>query len=164
MEVYFQLYDAHGIPNMNAELMRSPYEQIQIAERAHFQQHEVEDPAQYDSPPDSVRIVPTSSLGVWAGALRGSTGSLAESVVYDIGMTYMRSDPYTGMGVLYSYLYAGGMRDRTRHVVLRFPAITKAMWAEMARRSPESKTIRLYREIADAIVFSDGPVVRASLP
>ncbi|MBS0195453.1 MAG: hypothetical protein JSR77_01720 [Planctomycetes bacterium] len=164
MDVFFQLYDAHGIPRMNAELMRSPYEQTQIAERAHFEQHEVEDPTQYDSPPDSVRIVPTATLGDWIKAMRGTNGSLAQSVVYDIGMTYMRSDPYTGMGVLYSYLYAGGMRDRTRYVVLRFPAITKAMWTEMVRRSPASKTIRLYREIADAIVFRDGPAVRAALP
>ena len=164
MDVYFQLYDVHGIPQMNPALMRSSYEQTQIAERAHFEQHEVEDPAQYNSPPDSVRIVPTSSLGAWTRAMRGSNGPLSECVVYDIGMTYMRSDPYTGMGVLYSYLYAGGMRDRTRHVVLRFPEISKALWAEMVGRSPTSKTIRLYREIADAIVFSDGPVVRASLP
>jgi hypothetical protein len=75
-------------------------------------------------------------------------------------MKKIRSDPYTGMALLYHYLYKEEHDDRA--LVLWFPNIKHSMWQEAAKR-PSRKDIRLYRIASDAILFRDKFLERSAL-
>ena len=152
MSLFFQLYDEHGVPGLNPHLMNHPYEIALEKERQKFIRDEVADAAQYEGPPDSVSIGATQELVPAAG----STLECPQTVLYKIGMNYIRADPYTGMSMLYSYLYCGGIDDRTKNLVLSFPGISIETWKAATARTPNAKHIRLYRYISDGILFSDG--------
>jgi hypothetical protein len=159
MTLFFDLYDELGVPGLIPQLMSSQFELALEQERQDFIDREVVNSAQYDGPPDSVVIGGTSSLvPVGTGSL-----PLTETVLYQVGMNYIRSDPYTGMAMLYSYLYCGGIDQRTRNLVLSFPGISVDTWQEAVARTPNAKHIRLYRYIADGILFSDGYLPRDAL-
>lgn len=64
----------------------------------------------------------------------------------------MRSDPYTGMALLYKYLYVANRSYRA--LALWFPNITASIWAAAARIG-DRKDIRLFHIAADAIWYSD---------
>ena len=91
------------------------------------------------------------------------TGHMAQSgtdqhrvVVYNVGMNYIRSDPYAGMAALYYYLYC---EDRTAQILL-FPNISLAEWNELGRNT---KTYRMFKEFGDAILFQDRLLLRDEL-
>lgn len=163
LNLFFELYDKHGVPDLNEPLMKSHFETEQLEERRRFIKQWVKKAARYDKPPASVRIVNTRELPPPLNSLSLNTGQLRETVVYTIGMTYIRSDPYTGSAMMYDYLYAGGPSARTRHVVLQFPQIEFAEWTKKATRNGGTKELKLFKFVADAIVFRDRTVLKADL-
>ncbi len=72
----------------------------------------------------------------------------------------IRSDPYTGMAILYHYLYVA--EHTSRALVLWFPNISRQSWRTAAANG-NRKDIRLFRHAADAILFSDELIARADL-
>lgn len=154
MGLFFKLYDAYGVPAMAEYIMNSAFQGEQEAEQSSFISESVVRPEQYDSPPESVKILPWQSIPILAAEHPRNLRS-PETVFYRIGMTYIRSDPYTGMAMLYLYLYCGGLENRTRDLVLHFPYITKEQWHTAASHG-DRKDIRLFRFAADGILFSDG--------
>lgn len=162
MALFFELYDKHGLEGINEPLMASQFEREQEAERQAFIQAEVVRPDEYEGPPPSVQIIPANRLppGI---KLTVEQRALTESVLYSVGMTYIRSDPYTGMAMLYAYLYCGGLAQRTRNLFLLFPNITTEEWSRTATRTPNAKHIRLYKIAADGILFADGYLTKEEL-
>lgn len=152
MNLFFDLYDRHGVPGLIPALMSSQFEMDLEQERQEFIDREVVNSSQYDGPPDSVAIGSTGTVVPEAGGAL----PLEESVLYKVGMNYVRSDPYTGMAMLYSYLYCGGIDERTRNLVLAFPGISTETWGRGTNRTPNAKHFRLYKYIADGILFNDG--------
>ncbi len=122
------------------------------AQRRLFEATGVKRPEQYDEPPPSVRVLAgrTACREFDAPELAAS----AEVVVYTVGMKNVRSDPYTGMGMLYRYLYV--LPYESRSLVLEFPEISLAKWSSVAGGSSKRKDVRLYRHVADGVRFRDG--------
>ncbi len=84
-----------------------------------------------------------------------------KSLIYVIGMTYVRSDPYTGTQILYDYLIArkGVLpKDREVNIILEMPYINNALW-EKAAKNPDRKDVKLYKRFADIIVLADDIVI-----
>lgn len=118
----------------------------------------------YDRPPNSVEIGQTAGLLLSRGIQRHDLPPQRETVIYKVGMRYLRSDPYTGMAMLYDYLYARETPTaRSRAVVLHFPHIALASWRDAAARGRGAKTVKLFVEVADLILFSDGYLVHSAL-
>lgn len=161
LEMFFNLYRTHGLPNMLRHIMNSTFQKQRDDERNQFTLKEVARPKEYDLPPGSVTIGRRESISVLATQNPGNL-RCREVVFYNIGMRYVRSDPYTGMALLYSYLYCGGMKQRVKDLILYFPNITKAMWRTTAD-GRSRKDIRLYKLAADGILFSDGYLPKESL-
>ncbi len=87
--------------------------------------------------------------------------SRVKSLVYDIGMRYVRSDPYTGTQLIYDYLLARkGItpKERIMNIILRIPNISKALW-EKAAASKDRKDIKLFTKFSDLIELSDGVII-----
>jgi len=160
LALFLSLYSAYRLPSMLNRIMQSPFEAAQEAERQEFVSRQVVNPGQYDQPPPSVMIAPWQSIAELAP---GNPANLrhSETIFYAVGMKYIRSDPYVGAAMLYLYLYGGGMQGRTRDLVLYFPNITQTMWYASAANTSR-KDIRLFKLVADGILFSDGylPVTR----
>ena len=151
MNLFFENYRRGELGQLNKILQSSQFEQAQQTERRTFIESEVENPEQYDSPPDSVTILPTAKVKAQYG-FSSDQLLLENSVVYNVGMTYVRSDPYTGMAILYSYLYCGGMGKHTSHLILHFPHITRAIW-DAAAKNQHRKDVRLFLAVANGIIF-----------
>lgn len=151
LELFFDLLVSGDLDWASRAIVASEFEREQELERLAFIQSEVQSPDEYDFPPQSVRIVEAEDFPQFSG-LHTPT---AEVVLYRVGMRYVRSDPYTGMAILYAYLYCGGMENRSRSLVLHFPDITIALWRQ-ACASGRRKDVRLFREVADGILFADG--------
>lgn len=118
--------------------------------------------SRYARPPPSVDIVETRSLIESEDGLTGSTKkTLAlrrESVVYTIGMNYIRSDPYAGSLIVYDYAYARtgvSPADRSRNLVAVMPNIETSDWQG---QSTKRKDISLFTKFADVIILKDGEV------
>jgi hypothetical protein len=77
-------------------------------------------------------------------------------------MSKIRSDPYTGTALLYSYLYCGGHPTQTRNLVLHFPNITIARWRAIGNAGGR-KDERLFKAAADGILFADGYLPKSAL-
>lgn len=163
LELFFRSFDPHNPENVNALIMASDFEREEEAARHRFISDQVRNPEQYDTPPNSVSIVRSTGDPRIIELLGPGAMEHDEVVVYDIGMRRIRSDPYTGMAMLYEYLYAGGPHSRRRNVVLNMPHILREEWRAKSVRSPNRKDIRLFRQVADAILFSDGAVAKADL-
>lgn len=158
LDLFLNLYSLYGVPGMTGPLASSAFQNEQLAEQLDFAADEVKNPEQYDAPPDSVWIGPWKSM---ASLLSEEPRNLTteETVVYRVGMTYVRSDPYAGMAMLYSYLYCGGMKTRTRNLVLHFPQISMTQWVQAASRG-DRKDVRLFRLAGDGLLLSDGYLPR----
>jgi len=159
LELFFGFYQRGGVAQVNSQMPASRFFTEQIQERNNFISTQVKKPEQYDIPPDSVQIGQNSSFP----ALRGLTLPLRESVVYNIGMKYIRSDPYTGTAMLYEYLYADGFSRHSKNMVLYFPNISMQMWRDAASSGRTRKDIRLYKAVSDVIIFRDGVLLKAAL-
>ena len=149
-----------NLSRVNEDLLLSDIHRRMVAERDTFATTSIHNPQQYDSPPPSVEILTLSEFTQRHGELYGKRQSVAELVIYKVGMTNIRSDPYTGMSMLYRYLYV--LEDPSRALVLWFPNITEMMW-RAAAASGNRKDVRLFRVAADAILFADKLVLRENL-
>lgn len=151
LDLFFDAYDNREQVDVNEAIMSSEFEEEQLEERRRFAAT-LRRAADYDSPPASVAL----RTGTDAARATGIKVMKAyrETVLYTVGMRYIRSDPYTGMAMLYRYLYVLGA-ERERALILCFPHITADMWREAAA-SGRRKDVRLFKIAADGILFGDG--------
>lgn len=157
LRLFFLHYDAHGMDGITTFIANSTFQREQIAEQQRFAATEVQDPEQYDQPPESVEIITSADYIRKYGNLPGSIDRTRDVLVYHIGMNYIRSDPYAGMSALYYYLYTA---DRNLTQILHFPNIMSAQWYA---QNNSSKTYRMYKEFCDGILFKDGLILQANL-
>jgi hypothetical protein len=155
---FLDLYSRFGRADISNQLMKSNVYQRMKTERDTFVSNRIQNPQQYDSPPSSVELISRSAFETRFGAGALST-SFKKVVLYKVGMTKIRSDPYTGMALLYRYLYVAAKETA---LVLWFPSVTTAMWRAAASNS-NRKDIRLFRLASDAIAFSDQVMSRDRL-
>ena len=141
-----------NLSQLNADIRQSDVHRRMLAERNTFVSTCIRKPEQYNSPPPSVEILTIPEFTERHGQIDRKLQSLTELVTYKVGMNYIRSDPYTGMAMLYRYLYI--LENPSRALVLWFPNITENMWRQAAA-SGNRKDVRLFRIAADAILFAD---------
>jgi hypothetical protein len=151
LDLFFAAFDDRKRADVNATISASPFEVEQRLERESFTST-LRRASDYDSPPQSVQI--ELGLTVASRLAQSQLADFTEVVVYNVGMRKIRSDPYTGMAMLYRYLYVLGV-NANRALVLDFPHVTVDMW-RTAAISGKRKDVRLFRIAADGIVFSDG--------
>lgn len=162
MQEFFSIYAecAGDMDLLNQGLISSQVHERMVRERSEFVRTEILNPDQYDSPPGSVALVPRSEFEQRLGEPSGLPQRMTNVVLYNVGMTHIRSDPYTGMAILYRYLYVSEYPNRA--LILWFPRIAQAMWRDASRR-PSRKDVRLYKAFADGIWFSDGFKLKGEL-
>jgi hypothetical protein len=148
LELFFDAYDNRHQTDVNAAIMQSAFEVEQLEERRRFAAT-LRRAGDYDVPPRSVVLRRGADAARVTGA--DALAVYEDVVMYSVGMRYIRSDPYTGMAMLYRYLYVLGV-EVERALVLCFPHITSDMW-RAAARSGRRKDVRLFRIAADGILF-----------
>lgn len=148
LNLFFSYYDRYGQRGLTEYIKGSSFQAEQYREQEIFARNEIRDPDQYDYPPESLEIMPVSSFSARYRLNLGLSSSIRNIVLYHIGMTYIRSDPYTGMAALYKNLYG----DESNIVVLDFSNIDSPSWFEQRKTS---KTYRMYKTFCDAILFRD---------
>ena len=153
-------YQHKNLSRVNQEILKSSFHSRMVVERDRFIVERVRRAEQYDSPPTSVEIAKKPRLISRANLGESQKELKDEIVLYNIGMKNIRSDPYTGMAILYRYLYV--MESSNRSLVLWFPNISKSTWVSTAA-SANRKDVRLYKIAADGIWFSDGFLMRSEL-
>ena len=161
VDTLLSAYETHGLPGANARILESAIHRRSVLERNQFASTSIKRPEQYDGPPDSVDFVPYPQLISKHKELTGKFGAHTEVVRYNVGMKNIRSDPYTGMAMLYKYLYV--QEHPSRALVLWFPEITASAWRTAANSRSVRKDIKLFRVAADAIVFRDTCLTRDQL-
>jgi len=150
---FLEIYSSRReLCHVNKALLESPIHSRMIAERLAFVQTRIRNPQQYDGPPDSVEFLNIGEFRSRHSIPLEVLDGVEEVILYNVGMNYIRSDPYTGMAMLYRYLYIA--ENASRGLVLWFPNITSAMWSTAASNG-RRKDIRLFRVAADGILFSD---------
>lgn len=154
LELFFSRYDEHGFTGLTEYIKNSGFQKEQEQEQKWFADNKVQSPGQYNYPPKSVQIL--SSEAFWRMSGITLNGPYQEIVVYDVGMTYIRSDPYAGMAALYRHLYC----QSGAPLVLRFGRIKKDAWY---KQRTTGKTYRMFKQFADAIWFQDGFVCHDDL-
>lgn len=162
LDIFLMAYKKSGVEAVNKALIESGFSAQQAQEREDFIKEFVKSPKRYDLPPPSVEVMDVKTFTGMTKIPSQILTNFQEVVFYDIGMRYVRSDPYTGTGMLYQYLYVLGEKSIKRALVLHFPNISQAMW-DTASRSGRRKDVRLFKHIADLIVLKDGLWVRESL-
>lgn len=161
LEAFFKAYQERGLNGVSAALLASAVHNRMIAERDAFVLKSVRSPEQYDGPPPSVEFFSAEEFQRRHGiALEKLPPKAKEIVLYNVGMRNIRSDPYTGMAILYKYLYI--IEHPSRSLILWFPNITASKWRKAASGA-DRKDIRLFRIAADAILFSDCLLLRSEL-
>jgi hypothetical protein len=151
LDIFFEAYDARAEADINRAIMASQFEAEQLEDRRRFIAT-LRRAGDYDSPPKSVVVRSGPDAASLAGA--PALAEYDEVVMYSVGMRYVRSDPYTGMAMLYRYLYILGV-EAHRALVLCFPHITSDVWRRISRYG-RRKDVRLFRIAADGILFGDG--------
>lgn len=161
VETFLELYGSQrSLSHLNRALLQSKIHGRMIDERNTFVRTSIRNPEQYDGPPDSVEFLTLPEFEERHREVDGVLRDANEVVLYSVGMNHIRSDPYTGMSMLYRYLYIA--EQPARALVLWFPNITESMWHEAAARK-NRKDVRLFRIAADAILFKDRLLPRARL-
>jgi len=157
LDMFFHYFNSsENLDEVCSNIINSEFTKFQHAERTAFIKNEIRRPEQYSMPPNSVQISPWKNILPLA-SFKPENINLKETVFYIIGAKNIRSDPYTGMALLYSYLYCGGLSNPTRNLVLHFPQIKFQKWVELDNPSRRPrKDIRLYKLAADGILFQDG--------
>lgn len=144
----YSYYDRFGQNGLSQYIKNSAFQAEQYREQEAFARKEIRNPGQYNYPPESLEIISVSSFCNRYGLNLQLPRSIQSVVLYHIGMTYIRSDPYVGMAALYKTLYG----DESNIVVLEFANIDSSSWFEQQRTS---KTYRMYKTFCDAILFRD---------
>lgn len=143
------------LSNLNSSMLASAIHLEMMTKREEFS-NSVRRSAQYNSPPNSVEFLSPQAFRAAHNHDIASAGlTPTEIVLYNVGMNNIRCDPYTGMAMLYHYLYIAEHSNRS--LVLWFPNITHSKWQEAARNH-RLKAIRLFRHCAEAILFQDALV------
>lgn len=155
LNLFVDAYSRVGLKGIDHEIFQSPFHTARTQEREDFIKKYVKKPEGYDTPPPSVEILKIEEYLKSGQIPATELAPFEEVVLYNVGMRYVRSDPYTGTGMLYHYLYVLGEKKIKRAMVLHFPFITKSMW-DKACGSGRRKDVRLFKHIADFIVFKDG--------
>ena len=143
---------------LNRDLLQSDIHRRMVAERIDFARTSIRNLEQYNSPPPSVSIMTYAEFEEGHRRVDRVLKEFDELVIYEIGMNHIRSDPYTGMSMLYRYLYV--LEHPSRALVLWFPNITENAWRAVNRNR---KDVRLFRIAADAILFADNLLLRDNL-
>ncbi|MDT8903242.1 hypothetical protein [Anaeroselena agilis] len=151
--LFFQEYERVGLAGLNRAIIDSEFQRRQLNERQEFIRTRVRRPAQYDGPPGSVKLLNTEDARTRYHLPAQSLREFTHVVIYMAGMRYLRSDPYAGMAMLYKYLYIFGEENEIG-LVLHFPNITIDMWRNL--ENSQRKDIRIFRGVADGIIFRDG--------
>lgn len=161
METLLRLAREIDPKDLNQAILASPIQARMLKERMEFIS-QIKRQEQYDLPPDSVQVLtPDTFRKAYKFDIASVGLKVSEVVLYQVGMRNIRSDPYTGMAMLYHYLYIAEHKDRA--LVLWFPHIDSATWKITAQRGRGRKDIRLFRHSAEAILFSDKLVAKANL-
>lgn len=155
LSLFLELYKTGSFEALRRQIIASEFEKEQHKERGEFIDADVRNPEQYEGPPNSVAILNYRDMLATHPALADCELIDRESVLYNVGMRYVRSDPYTGMSLLYTYLYCGGLEDKQRNMVLNFSNLPKELWDAVAAKDTR-KDVRLYKMVADCIIFPDG--------
>lgn len=156
LELFFSYYDLYGFSGLTEYIKESQFQSQQLLEQENFVSKEVRSPEQYDTPPESVEILTVSAFMNRYNINFNFPSNIQKIVLYHVGMTYIRSDPYTGMAALYKYLYT----DNSTYQILEFANIESKLWYN--QRST-SKSYRMYKEFSDAILFSDAFILQRDL-
>lgn len=156
LDLFFAYYDKYGFNGLTEYINHSKFQQEQIAEQVNFANTEINDPEQYDVPPDSVEIIDMNEFLHSYGLSPCFNKNIKKVILYHVGMTYIRSDPYTGMSALYKNLYG----NNSNVLILDFANIDSSKW--YAQRK-SSKTYRMYKEFADGILFANSFVLHDAL-
>jgi hypothetical protein len=151
LSVFFDAYANRESIDVGGAIRASKFEAEQLAERRRFSST-LRRAGDYDGPPKSVQIDSGREIAGRIGVPH--LADFDEIVVYSVGMRKIRSDPYTGMAMLYRYLYVLGVEVK-RALILSFPYITVDMW-QAAAQVGHRKDIRLFRIAADGILFRGG--------
>lgn len=156
MELFFSYYNQHGFGGLTQYIKDSKFQQEQINEQQQFAKMQVRSPEQYDVPPNSVEIISRQQFEKHYISLPSALIPAESIVVYNVGMNYIRSDPYVGMAALYHYLYC----DEKVVQVQYFPNIESSEWYALRK---STKTYRMFKEFSDAILFKDKIIERKDL-
>lgn len=156
LDLFMGYYNAYGASGLTEYIKESTFQEEQYEEQKAFAEKEVQNPAQYDSPPDSVEIMSVAQFEQTYRPLPYRDSGIQCIELYHIGMTYIRSDPYAGMAALYHYLYGGDGVVQ----ILHFPNIQYKQWLSMRNTT---KTYRMYKEFSFAILFRDQLVLHENL-
>lgn len=156
IKLFLEYYKQYGIVGLTEYIKGSNFQGEQYREQQLFAEREIQNPAQYDLPPDSVNILSVSQFESEFGCFPNISSEIELIEVYRIGMNKIRSDPYTGMAALYHYLYGKNNLVQALH----FPNIKYSDWLLLGH---STKTYRMYKEFSEAIIFSDRLVVKENL-
>lgn len=148
LDLFFSYYDRYGQRGLTQYIKNSSFQAEQYREQETFARNEIRDPDQYNYPPESLEIISVSSFNSRYGLNLKLSRTLQRIVLYHIGMTYIRSDPYTGMAALYKNLYG----NSNNIVILHFANIDSSLWF---KQKPDNKTYRMYKTFCDGILFRD---------
>lgn len=116
----------------------------------------------YAYPPNSAKIVPTKNF-LADKRLKGYTFpeyffKRPESLHYKVGMKAgLRSDPFTGMQLVYDYIYCrtgGQLSNRNRNLVLEIPDLTTVAWNAVTNTQRKDK--KMLKMFPDLLILKDG--------
>lgn len=156
LQLFFQYYDKSGFDGLTEYINNSEFQQQQYMDQELFAQTEIRNPEQYDMPPESLEIIPVYEFKQRYGVDVDFSLEINRVVLYHVGMTNIRSDPYTGMAALYTNLYG----DESTAVILDFFNIDSNYWYQ---QNHLSKTYRMFKAFSDGIVFRDSFITRNDL-
>lgn len=151
----------HDPSTTNESILASRLHARLTEERDAFVLEKIRRSSDYDVPPNSVEILAKREfLRRINASVDPFTSITSEILLYQVGMNNIRSDPYTGMGILYRYLYVSEYPQRK--LVFWFPNISTTEWRHAASR-PARKDVKLYKVAADGILFGNGYLKKSEL-
>lgn len=156
IELFLDYYKDNGMNGLTEYIKNSRFQDEQYYEQKLFAEREIQNPEQYDCPPNSVEILSRAQFERKYCRVPGLEQEVDYIEIYHVGMQYIRSDPYTGMAALYYYLY--GRNNLIQ--ILHFPNILFDTWRTLRTNT---KTYRMYREFCAGILFADGLVLQGDL-
>lgn len=156
LNLFFSYYQLNGFKGLSDYILNSDFQKEQYNEQIIFAKREVRNPEQYDTPPASVEII-TKEQFVNRYPTDEIDDNITVIVLYHVGMTYIRSDPYAGMSALYKYLY---VTNSTTMQISNFSEINSEEWYTQRKTS---KTYRMFKEFSDAILFKNGLIFQPNL-
>lgn len=156
LDLFMRYYNANGSLGLTEYIKESDFQAEQYIEQEMFAENEVQNPEQYDTPPDSVEIMPVAQFERRYARLLYRDTNIRYIELYHVGMTYIRSDPYAGMAALYHYLYGSDAVVQ----ILHFPNIQFDEWCKLRKTT---KTYRMFKDFSYAILFNDQLVMNEGL-